>query len=75
MRAEVLAGLSRVATLVPASGFVDVLAGVSHPWNGGTSMFLRAEGGWRPTANTALFGFTEVDSLGLMAGVGAKVDL
>lgn len=74
MKAEVRAGLDRVGSLVPGTGYLELTAGVSKPWDDALSAFARAEAGWKPRENVDLFGFAQVDTQnGAQAGVGARL--
>lgn len=74
MKAEVRAGLDRVAKLIPGSGYLELTAGVAKPWDDALSAYARAEVGWKPRENVDLFGFAQVDSQsGAQAGVGARL--
>lgn len=77
VREEIRAGLDRVDALKPSQGFAEVTAGVRGDWSGGLVGFARGEVGWKPSANTAIFGFGEATgggaTPGWMAGLGARV--
>lgn len=72
-KAEVLAGLDRVAKLVPGSGFLDVTAVAEKPWGGALDAFVRAELGWHPADNLTAFAFAQAGLQDAQAGIGARV--
>lgn len=77
MREAVASGLKRIDALRPGQGFAEVTGGARGDWLGGVVAFGRGEVGYKPSANTALFGFGEATgggaTPGWMAGLGARV--
>ena len=59
-------------------GYAELRAGAQGVGLQFRDVFVRAEVGWKPTANSALFAFGEASATGFaapawMAGVGARV--
>lgn len=71
--AEVRAGLERVHSLIPGSGFASVTAGLTKPWGASLEAFVSGEVGFKPRENVDLFGFARADLAGVVAGLGARV--
>lgn len=65
--------MDRVGKLFPGTGFAELTAGITKPWDGALNAAVRAEVGFKPRDNVDLFGFGQADLRGAQAGVGARI--
>ena len=73
MAADVRAGLRDAALLPVGDWEVSLVGGVSRTWGGVDGAFARGELGWHPVSPLTVYGFGQVDVVGVSAGAGARV--